>query len=595
MNQPSAPATPYAGLLYSGLVLMLACALGLFLWARHAETEEIRAGLQEQVNAAAMRLEAGLSRYLMALTAVEGLFAASESVELPEFQRLADALQRDLPEMYGLGWYQAVNQADRTVFEARMAALGQPGYRISDRGAEGLVPASDRERYVVVAMARFVGQPLSVQGFDIFSNAVRRDMVLKAEASGLETLSGRILLVSDKDPGYDLLAVRQVRGAGFVPGGHGFAGMALHVSTLMKNALQGTGNLARARLYDRSATVQEALLYGDVAATPALAVTRPLKMGGRDWELEWGLDEAALAAQRGWEPWVLLAFALTTVLLLDLLLRLLLGRAARVQTLVERRTAELAARETELRQTLTRLTESETRLRKTAHSLEISNRELEQFAYVASHDLQSPLRGIVSFSQLLRRRHGERLDADGLEHLAFIENGCKRMSQLVRDLLEFSRVGRTQEAFTRQPLDYSLSAARLALADAMAASHAEVIAEGLPLVYAEHGQLARLFQNLLGNALKYQPLGQRPRIEITARETGTHWIVRVQDNGIGIPDNQLENIFTVFRRLHTEDQYEGTGIGLAICRKIMAHHGGRIQALAVEQGACFEFELPKAD
>ncbi|MBF0332285.1 MAG: PocR ligand-binding domain-containing protein [Alphaproteobacteria bacterium] len=226
--------------------------------------------------------------------------------------------------------------------------------------------------------------------------------------------------------------------------------------------------------------------------------------------------------------------------------------------------------------------------------LERSNADLEQFAYAASHDLRQPLHMISSDLTLIQRSLG-RVEGDLAEWLGYAVDGAKRMDAMITGLLEFSRVGRKGHEPEPVRLDEMVDDALANLAVAIEESGAVVtIARGLPVVRGERMELIRLFQNLIGNAIKYVPKGVAPRVAIGCDESAGHWLISVADNGIGIPPEHREQVFGVFQRLVTQAQYEGTGIGLALCRKIVEHHGGRIWVDAAEPcGSVFRMELPK--
>ena len=236
---------------------------------------------------------------------------------------------------------------------------------------------------------------------------------------------------------------------------------------------------------------------------------------------------------------------------------------------------------------------AEAELRRAHDELARSNSELEQFAYVASHDLQEPLRMVSSYTQLLGRRYGDRLDGDAREFMGFIVDGAARMKQLIEDLLAYSRVGTRGKEFRPVAVDTALRRALFNLKSAVDESSASVSYEGLPTVYADELQLTQLFQNLIGNALKFRSPSV-PRIHIEAVERAAEWEFSVADNGIGIDPQYFERIFMVFQRLHNKTEYPGTGIGLAICKKVVERHGGRIWvASKPDEGTTFHFTLPK--
>jgi PAS domain S-box-containing protein len=224
-----------------------------------------------------------------------------------------------------------------------------------------------------------------------------------------------------------------------------------------------------------------------------------------------------------------------------------------------------------------------------------SNAELEKFAYVASHDLQEPLRMVASYTQLLARRYRGKLGADADEFIGFAVDGASRMQQLIQDLLSYSRLttqGRPLELTESQD---ACNTAIMNLRQSIEESGAVVLVASLPKVYADPTQLTQLFQNLIGNAIKYRS-EQSPTIQVAARAEGGQSIVSVQDNGIGIEPQYSDRIFEMFQRLHTRKEYAGTGIGLAICRKIVERHGGKIWVESQPgRGATFRFTIRQAE
>lgn len=220
-----------------------------------------------------------------------------------------------------------------------------------------------------------------------------------------------------------------------------------------------------------------------------------------------------------------------------------------------------------------------------------SNAELERFAYVASHDLQEPLRMVASYVQLLKQRYQGRLDSDADEFIAYAVDGANRMKTMIADLLKYSRAGQG-DAFEIIDSGVALNHALANLQFVIEEVGATVTRGRMPRVRGIEAQLAVLFQNLLGNALKFHRIVP-PRIEIGAERAAGAWQFSITDNGIGIAPEYKDKIFEVFRRLHSREKYPGTGIGLTICRKIVAHHGGQIWVESDEgKGATFRFTLP---
>ncbi len=230
-----------------------------------------------------------------------------------------------------------------------------------------------------------------------------------------------------------------------------------------------------------------------------------------------------------------------------------------------------------------------------AKELARSNAELEQFAYVASHDLQEPLRMVASYCQLLQKRYQGKLDADADEFIGYAIDGVIRMQALINDLLTYARVGTRGKPF--EPIDCVEVVDRTLanLTTAIEETHAVVTSNGLPTVMADGTQLTQLLQNLISNAVKFHTSDAPPRVQIEATRDGqeTAWVFSVRDNGIGIAPEHRERIFGIFQRLHTSREYPGTGIGLAVCKKIVERHGGRIWVESTPgHGATFSFTIP---
>jgi len=224
--------------------------------------------------------------------------------------------------------------------------------------------------------------------------------------------------------------------------------------------------------------------------------------------------------------------------------------------------------------------------------LERSNAELQQFAYVASHDLQEPLRTVRSYMQLLSRRYKGKLDADADEFIGYAVDGAGRMQGLIQDLLAYSCVATRTEELAAVDCSALMEDVLADLRAAIRDAGASITHGDLPVVLADKGQLGQLFQNLICNALKFRR-DARPDVHIWAERSGEHWHFAVRDNGIGIDPAQAERIFVIFQRLHARDEYPGTGLGLPICKKIVERHGGRIWVdTRQDGGVTFRFTLP---
>ncbi|MBI1889680.1 MAG: HAMP domain-containing protein [Burkholderiales bacterium] len=262
---------------------------------------------------------------------------------------------------------------------------------------------------------------------------------------------------------------------------------------------------------------------------------------------------------------------------------------------IQERDARLLAANRSLQAEIDERRQAQEALKHNMQELARSNAELEQFAYVSSHDLQEPLRMVASYTQLLEKRYAERFDEKGLTYLHYIVDGARRMQQLIDDLLMFSRVGTRGKELRPISAREPFSAALQNLKAAIQESRASITGNDLPQVMGDITQLTQLFQNLISNAIKFTKQGMTPQIHIQVTDQNEFWLFAVKDNGIGIDHDHFERIFVIFQRLHGRTEYPGSGIGLAICKKIIERHGGRIWVESQpDKGSTFYFTLRKA-
>ena len=239
------------------------------------------------------------------------------------------------------------------------------------------------------------------------------------------------------------------------------------------------------------------------------------------------------------------------------------------------------------------LKKKEEDLRQYAQELIRSNEELEQFAYVASHDLQEPLRMVKMFTELLEKQYKDKLDDQAKEYIHFAFDGAVRMQELINDLLEYGRINKNDEKFELVRFEEIINVILSSMSKTISESGAEITYDKISEVRANKIQLRSLFQNLIGNAIKFRSK-EKPKIHISSKETQEEWTFSVRDNGIGIDPQYFERIFVIFQRLHTKEKYPGTGIGLATCKKIVNRHHGRIWVESeVAKGSTFYFTIPK--
>jgi signal transduction histidine kinase len=623
------------------LVGLYAMVVAVFVFVSQREQERVEAEFRSVTAEAGAGVQKDLNAAIGALGALEGLFAASNHVEPYEFEIFATRLLQAMPGAIGVSWSERVPAAARATFERQMRREGHTGFRIVESAGGRMVPAAARAEYVVGRfLAPNAGNAMAL-GFDALSDPARRAALELARDTGHVAGSGGVELLQMRGE-TAVLAVMPVYRNGVQPASiaarrrylEGYAVAAFPLSGLMHEVAQVARQKGLAlTLHDDAASAGPSLLFrqdapGGYPLAGGLVNEYRFSFAGRSWRLTATLPAQRLVAQRSWATWLVLAGGLLLTSLVGMLLLLGVGRAARVETLVAERTAELrrlnsdlteeAARRRRLegeserragelaesnaelqrraevnRQLLGSLRHSESELRRTASQLAASNRELEQFAYVASHDLKAPLRSIGSFAQLLERRNPEALSGESREFLGFIQDGIRQMQALIDDLLQLSRVDARRLDLVAVSMSHIVErACRLLTAD-LKAARADVQVGVLPELHADANMLVQLLQNLIGNALKFQASGNAPTVRIDAQLEGDYWHFTVRDNGIGIDPQHLQSIFLVFRRLHTTDQFPGNGIGLAICKKVVSLHGGEIWAdSAPGQGATFHFTLP---
>lgn len=600
------------------LLLLFCVVVAVFIFISQREQLRIETEFKVAGHDIGRNLREDLNNTLGVLGSLEAFYAGSAQVKPYEFETFATRLLEYLPGALGLSWNPVVEGRAARAARVRVVELDRDGRR---------VPAGPRDWYVPVQYIVPAAGNEEALGFDMLSEPVRRAAVERARDTGHAAATGRIALVQDAATD-GILVFMPVYRDGFRPQTlesrrqhiQGFAAAVFRLSGLMRQAAaQARSKGISLQLYDQTAG-ESSPVYTLSASDPvdlagSLQDSQRFEFAGKPWRLDLQLPAQTLMARRSWASWFVLAGGLLLTSLMGVLMLLSVGRTASVEALVKARTRELKQLNTDLglEVSLRRRLENEAgvragelaaanvdlqrtgaALRHTATQLAESNRELEQFAYIASHDLQAPLRTVASFSQLLERRHGHLLQGEAKEFFGFITSGIRHMHTLIGDLLRLSQVeARRLEPKAVDAGDIVKQSCELLAADINAAG-AKIHAGALPQLVADPRMLTQLFQNLLGNAIKFQKPGVMPEVWITAVVEDEFWRFSVRDNGIGIEPRFLEHIFQMFKRLHTPDEYAGTGIGLAICKKVVQVHGGEIWAESVAgQGTTMHFTLAR--
>ncbi|MGQ0530253.1 MAG: sensor histidine kinase [Panacagrimonas sp.] len=523
------------------------------------------------------------------LSTLRSFYTASERVTRTEFELfVTTGLMREPMAVQAVGWAPKIAAAEVQAFEQSQRSHGVPEYRVHDRDAAGkwLAPQARDTYFPLAYIVPYRGNETAL-GYDVTSETVRRDAIERALRSRQAAATARIRLVQDAEHDSGTIIYLPIYADQNVAPGDttallGIASAVIRLDRLGQATLASIVDIGlRVRVFDRTNAGKdiELLAMGFGQETPNAAVAHsldiPIRVADRAWVVRFDLPADYLVAHRSWQAWGLLAAGLALTALLGILLLVLLAQQSKIEQLVDKRTAEL---------------------RRTAAELERSNRELEQFAYVASHDLQAPVRGALSFAQLLRQRYaGKVLEGKGLEFLHHIEDSGRHMEELIKGLLTLSRVGRAGSDDAVANCETALTQVIDQLAGVIAELAAAITHDPLPVVRAAQIEIFQLLQNLIMNGLKFQP-GPAPRVHLSAVREGAMWHLSVRDHGIGIAAAHQERIFRIFQRLHSGTQFEGTGIGLAICQKIVNGRGGRIWVESTPgAGAVFHFTLPVAE
>jgi signal transduction histidine kinase len=571
------------------VILLLAGVIGHVI-AADAGERRAHSRVDERADRIAEALEGRVNAYGGVLYGIRGLFGASEHVTLSEFHTSheARAVEERYPGVKVVGYADLLRRADlpgraREIRrEVRESGLSYPRFMVNPR------PDADTDEFAPIT---YLAPPAGNEpafGLDFLSEPLRRAALRRTLETHRPAATAPLRLIqepADQRGFLVMLGVWDRRGDAV-----GVAYAAFRMGQLVDRVVPpATRNaavevydlgpvtraplpLARAeRMYDTDATRDILRSHDDGFGSHVI----PMQVMGRHWALYYAPDRSLAAADQTLLNWLPLLIAAA----LAALAAWLLGISHRT----ERRAVELAERMTES------LRESQTELAR-------SNAELERFAYVASHDLREPLRTITGFLGLLSRRHRDQLDDDGREFIDLAVAGAKRMDSLIAELLEYSRTGRGSTAPEPTDLEAAWGVAVRNLSAAIADAGAEVTAGPLPVVLADRGEMVQVLQNLLGNAIKYHHGATPPRVHAEAVRRGDEWEVSVSDDGPGIDPRHHDRIFVLLQRLHTNDEIEGTGMGLAICKKIVEQHGGRIWVESAEgQGARFTFALPAAE
>jgi signal transduction histidine kinase/sensor domain CHASE-containing protein len=568
------------------VIILAAGLVGHFVLGAEADRREHQR-VDDRAERVAAALKARVNAYGGVLYGVRGLFGASSHVTATEFHLSHEsrAVEERYPGVKVVGYADLLERGEvarrvrQVRREVRRSGLDYPRFMINPR------PSRRTRRVAPITYLEPQATNEPAFGLDFLSEPQRRTALERALATGKPAATGPVRLIQEPADQRGFLLMLGVWNRHRRATGVAYAGF--RMGDLVGRVVPTDERPAALEVYDLGPTSRRALPIDRAVPMYDSDATRDVRQPhdagfgshtirfdvmGRHWAVFYAPDRS-LAPDGALLTWLPLAIAA----LLAGLAAWMLGASLRT----ERRAVALAERMTQS------LRDSQTELAR-------SNAELERFAYVASHDLREPLRTITGFLGLLSRRHRDRLDDEGREFIDLAVAGAKRMDCLIAELLEYSRTGRGDTPSEPTELDAAWSVAVRNLSAAIAETGAEVTAGPLPVVMADRGEMVQVLQNLLGNAIKYHGEG-RPRVHAEAFRRGDRWEISVSDDGPGIDPRHHDRIFVLLQRLHRHDEVEGTGMGLAICKKIVEHHGGRIWVDSAEgEGARFTFTLRAA-
>lgn len=578
--------------------IILLCSLILTAVAWYISNQFVMQRAADRFRFETADVKSAISRRMLEYEAVlrggVGLFATSDHVSRQEWNTYVTTLEigRYFPGIQGIGHAVVIMPGDKQAHIDMVRAEGFPDYVIRPEGT--------REIYTsIIYLEPFVERNLRAFGYDMFSETVRRLAMERARDNGNMAISGKVILVQEtetdiqkgflmylplyaKDMPTGTVEERRAawRGVVYSP---------FRIKDLMRGILGAGMADIGFEIYDGVAATPAALLYDSDendtvhsaarSASSDFSLVEPLAMGRHAWTLHLFSQPGYISAADAGQP-MIVAFGGVAV---DILLFIIIASISR-----QRKHAEALARSM-----TSELLRSKDLLAERNVALERSNAELRQFAYIASHDLNEPLDAIVPYVRLLEDRYRGRLDGEADEFLGYITKGVARMKALIRDILAYTQAGSKEEPFLATALDVPLDAALGRLREEIEAKGATLGRDPLPTLAVDGTQIALLFEHLIGNALKFAREGVPPAVHIGAEARGAEWVISIRDNGIGFDPDHSRRIFLMFQRVHPQEDYAGTGAGLAICKRIVERHGGRIRAEGEPgKGSTFSFTLP---
>ena len=559
----------------------------LWRYTQNAYDQEIESRFTREAERTVALIEERMRHYEDALkSGVATINTLGGDATFAQWKRYASSLDlaAKYPGINGIGVIYAVERESVDAYLAQQR-VARPDFKIHPEH-------KGNQLYPITYIEPTVGNEKAV-GLDIAFEENRFQAATKSRETGDTQITGPITLVQDnqKTPGFLLYApfyrnrtqIKVERDQADIKEFGGFVYAPFVARKLMKGTLEKSNRHVGIRLYDGDKILFDEHLESepDFDSDPMLKRDYSIELFGRDWRFEIWTTTKFREAPFASKP----ALMLLAAIIIDGLLLFLFLSMTRASRKTRAYAKEAKAFATEASQQLAIN-------KKMTKKLERSNAELEQFACIASHDLQEPLRKVSTFCDLLGHEYADKLDEQGRGYIRYAIDGAHRMSQLISDLLVFSRVGSDENTDTSYPAQQALDAALANLREALSAVGAEVTSDSLPTIIGNKPQMSRLLQNIIGNGLKYRG-DEPPKIHVGVSSDTAYHTFFVRDNGIGIEPKYHQQVFGIFKRLHNSSEYEGTGIGLAICQRIVESWDGKIWIdPEVSSGTKFCFTVP---
>lgn len=593
------------------IVFGIVGSVALYFIAQRMETLQIKQNIYQESEKTFQEIKASLNQSLSVLEAIKIYYLSSVNITREEFKTYTGFFLKKSNNILALEWAPLVESNEKNDYELKMQQESFSEFQITERDPQGaIIPAANRKEYFPVQFVEPYEDNKEVLGLDVASDGTRFNTLMKSRNNGRPFSTEPITLFRKPEVGkhffvFNPVFINKDDPSELSRNEDNFAGFVVGVFNLGQTfeAVQRDLAVKRLNLTILDESVKEPIYttfvnQEQIEKSNEFRVEETIFFAGRSWRLILQPTHHYISFRKSNHPilFLMIGILMTTIFAINFNLKL-----------VEKRHNDLVLIQNEELKHLTNVAERvkkdaveyadrlEKALKETQFTkaeLERSNKDLEEFAYVASHDLQEPLRMISGFTQLLEKKYKDQLDATAIEYIHFANDGAMRMQTLVEALLQYSRVGKKDASYDKVDLNDVINLVLADLDFLIKESDAQIKVGQLPVLFANRAQMVQLFQNLVSNALKFREHGRSVEIEVACERKNDFWQFSVKDNGIGIDPKFSDRIFVIFQRLHPHKKYPGTGIGLSLCKKIVENYKGRIWLVSEPgKGCVFYFTM----